>query len=853
MNRNDGNIYIYPKILKSINPEESKRFLYIFQNNNAINAYFQKKKDLNIKENKNDFDNENEKLDVIDLIIELQNGKKKRKNIFKKIIFEFISKSDIYEKIKEKINENYEKLIKNSNNNNNKNNNNNNNKREYIELKMQEKINLLSENLKFEKRKKGEFLIKLNDKMNYIYFVVIGRLSLLKLYEFQDIEMTYEEYIKYLLDLKSKKEIYLLEKVLKINNSNLSIESLLHFKQFIKVYFLIKINKELKNNIITFPQIEDYINKYQLKFEDLDLNKKEMEEKYIKSIKLSNNQWNDYIKKCFQINNDNINFFNPFKFIFHSKNNKLNYNIFRYDFFSYLKSGNYFGDESEENLKNTCVRIEENSIIAFITRENYNKIIFENVKNEKYKEIMFLLEYFIFKKISPIIFEKYYFSFFEKCEFKKNTFLYNQNSEILNLYIINEGQVIIYFYGNLIDIYNEIKFYIDFLIKNNHIKLSSEELNELKELYLNDPELKKIKTKDLIYKEEIYKKQIFEIYILEGYNFFSLEEFFLSKNHLTSCKINSENAILYKINTNNFKHILNEEKNIKCDYYNLVYSQIISFIKRLDSLKKNIFNIANYKSKISNQDIKNSLIYKKKKSISPLFKNLIYKDEINKNLSLNYYNFQKRKTYKLLKNRSNNIIDLNQNKSLINKEILSLNNSNNNNLIENKNKNLKIFSNLKLNNNNNISLQNESKTKIKIKNCYINLDSIQNEFLKQKKLISQKEENKNIIGVNLLSLNEENCIPKLNNNYGFIGFKTPKNYIRKNSSNYFMNNILKNISETLEENLDKKSPNKILVNSIKKYYQNFHNYSNILNLENNKFYRSSSLKNLKSNCLIKNN
>ena len=68
-----------------------------------------------------------------------------------------------------------------------------------------------------------------------------------------------------------------------------------------------------------------------------------------------------------------------------------------------------------------------------------------------------------------------------------------------------------------------------------------------------------------------------------------------------------------------------------------------------------------------------------------------------------------------------------------------------------------------------------------------------------------------------------------------------------------MNNILKNISETLEENLDKKSPNKILVNSIKKYYQNFHNYSNILNLENNKFYRSSSLKNLKSNCLIKNN
>lgn len=82
MNRNDGNIYIFPKILKSINPEESKRFLYIFQNKNAINAYFQKKKDLNIKENKNDFDNESEKLDVIDFILELQNGKKKKNKYF---------------------------------------------------------------------------------------------------------------------------------------------------------------------------------------------------------------------------------------------------------------------------------------------------------------------------------------------------------------------------------------------------------------------------------------------------------------------------------------------------------------------------------------------------------------------------------------------------------------------------------------------------------------------------------------------------------------------------------------------------------------------------------------------------
>ena len=59
-----------------------------------------------------------------------------------------------------------------------------------------------------------------------------------------------------------------------------------------------------------------------------------------------------------------------------------------------------------------------------------------------------------------------------------------------------------------------------------------------------------------------------------------------------------------------------------------------------------------------------------------------------------------------------------------------------------------------------------------------------------------------------------------------------------------MNGILKNISQTFDKNLIRNSSKKILVNTVKKYYQNFQKYSYILKLDNNKFNRSNSVLNM---------
>ena len=155
------------------------------------------------------------------------------------------------------------------------------------------------------------------------------------------------------------------------------------------------------------------------------------------------------------------------------------------------------------------------------------------------------------------------------------------------------------------------------------------------------------------------------------------------------------------------------------------------------------------------------------------------------------------------------------------------------------------FTNLRLKNIRNEFLNNKNvniKTIIKVNNSYIDVDSFQNEFSKQKYLY-QKKENKKIIGVNLFNLNKNNQKSNILNNQGFIGNKIINKKKRKIHKRT-MDGILQDISKTFDKNLIKNSSKKILVNTVRKYYQNFQKYSYILKLDNNKFIRSNSVLNM---------
>ena len=153
--------------------------------------------------------------------------------------------------------------------------------------------------------------------------------------EIKNYKMTYDDYIKYLLELNFKKEFSLFEEVLKLNSSILYFQSKKHFQKFIKLYFLNKIQNELKDKL-TFPNIEDYLIKYYLNFEDIEFDKEKLKETYINSFKSSNNEWEIYLKIIFQINNEDSIFFSSYSFILDNKDIEIDFTIIKYELFPYL-------------------------------------------------------------------------------------------------------------------------------------------------------------------------------------------------------------------------------------------------------------------------------------------------------------------------------------------------------------------------------------------------------------------------------------------------------------------------------------------------------------------------------------
>ena len=85
-------IYIFPKIFPPLNPEESKKYLYIFKQDSLAKELSLLNDSSNGDSiNKNNINNDT-RFELIESIIELQKGKNKRTSKLKNIIYEFISK-----------------------------------------------------------------------------------------------------------------------------------------------------------------------------------------------------------------------------------------------------------------------------------------------------------------------------------------------------------------------------------------------------------------------------------------------------------------------------------------------------------------------------------------------------------------------------------------------------------------------------------------------------------------------------------------------------------------------------------------------------------------------------------------
>ena len=460
----------------------------------------------------------------------------------------------------------------------------------------------------------------MNEKGDNCYFLLSGKLSIMKPVEYKNIKITYQDYVLYLINLLKLNEIDLIKQILKINHYFINIKSLDDFKIIIKGYFIDKINKYLELfNTLTYDDIETLLNTYNLTFEDFNLKREQViqdlndidnnrykrQETYDSSTERKKNEeetltknfvLKGYIVKNFNLTIDEKIALTNYNFLFNQKEqDNLNpVTLFKYEYFLYLSPGSFFGDmalDSKVRKRNATIRTEEECLILSLSNDDYISLLFEDNKKLKSLDLVFLNSKFFFTDISPVIFDKYYFALFKSMEKVKGDIIYEQETVFSSVFFLKEGNIKLELNASIIDIHNLIKFFIDVIEEKNFLHFSSKKIEQLRTNYLNDKELLKLRNKNYIFLQKFNEKQKFEISTINNYECLGDLELFLTSGYIHTCTIVSQKASIIEIKKKDLCKIFNEEKDVLPNYYQFVMNKLISQIKRLYFIKNNFINL----------------------------------------------------------------------------------------------------------------------------------------------------------------------------------------------------------------------------------------------------------------------
>ena len=297
-----------------------------------------------------------------------------------------------------------------------------------------------AKHLSYMELKKGQVLFRIGDIGDTFYFILKGKVSILKLKEIKDVEMSYFEYLDYCMNLISQKENYIFNKVKNRNMKIISLDSELEVISIYKVFFVQKLKKAIQHDFV--PDIKTlikYLKNYGFKLQDFNI-------KIVNLEKIENNpsldedekreKWKEYLNQKCKPSFTDLMTYEHYKDLFEKEDEvKKSFTCFVYKPFLYLGKGLFFGDfalDSEINKRNATIRAEENTILAFMKSADYVNIFAPKRREEKRREMNFLYYNYFFGNINIRSFEKHYFHLFSPHEF----------FEIMN-YLISENLLMV--------------------------------------------------------------------------------------------------------------------------------------------------------------------------------------------------------------------------------------------------------------------------------------------------------------------------------------------------------------------------------------------------------------------------
>ena len=473
-------------------------------------------------------------------------------------------------------------------------------------------IRSCAKNLNYVKLKKGEILFKIGDLGDRFYFILNGKVNILKLKELNEIYLTYVEYLQYCIFLIEEKEEYILSEVTKKNRNHLDITYPEDIIKLYRVVFIKMLRENITNHFIqNNRQLKDFFNNYKQKMQDFRLSEHDLinlEEQKLKGVYGSTKEWEAYILKKVRPNIKESIFFEDYEEQFKDKTKK-NITCYVYESFLYLGPGLFFGDfalDSEHNRRNATIRAEEKTILGWLKSVDYANMIAPKRKIEKYNEIMFLYKNFFFKHTNSHTFERKYFHLFPPLEINQGTILFNFGDIPKSLFFVKQGQISLEIKCSIFELHLYIRKIFESLLKNDFYKriinkyknknylIGEDEMKRLRK-YLNEPIFFKLRDKSIKFREELEKKNKYKLSVLGGNEMIGIEEIFMGSPYLCTGEVVSKKLICYELTCNQLNIFLENEKNILGLYTKSSVNKIITLLDRLQNIKKNGIYMARLK------------------------------------------------------------------------------------------------------------------------------------------------------------------------------------------------------------------------------------------------------------------
>jgi len=550
---------------------------------------------------------------------------------------------------------------------------------------IQDILDKLSLIMKLKKVKKHEVILNEGEKGKEFYLLLRGKISVLtpKINEYY---MTEEEYISYLFQLRLKDQNELIQKCISINQSTYAISED-DFDSFVEDLSLGKtINisySKNKNLVKKAKEIFKFISEQKKNFESLynhGINKKEIiisPEEYI----IQNTVPEQIIKNTLSIYNylkhlesgGRTNTPEDDESIEENKKNSKKDNkellsnrnkilIPSHEIFGDLETGSYFGEKALEEKGNgkrhaTLIAVED-SYIGSIEKKDYFFLMHYFIENAENKYFNFIPNFYIFKNMSMLAWEKKYMTFFLNKVYDKDYLLLKEGENIDQMFFTYQGEYEITTNKNLIEV-NELiihfkKIMKKLLIQSNNNNKNKKQLikfcNFIEEIKENDNFIINKKFEGKKFKEMVFDKKIIKLGIvspkeiiglLDVYapiknkkynaeNKFRIKKFKMMS--LFNCKCISCTCEVYTFPLNKFKDICENEDKVGDLSDELQIKKIYNMIKKLQNYKDFLFE-SMYKDEMENaKEIK---IIESKKN------NKGIKNKFESNMEVSNINFQK--------------------------------------------------------------------------------------------------------------------------------------------------------------------------------------------------------------------